>query len=130
MSRLVNPEGLPDAVGFAHAVEASPGRTLYVAGQTGHRADGSIADGLVDQFGQAVANVAACLEGAGFSPETLVRLHIFTTVVEEYRRSLGPIGEAYREVFGRHYPAMALLGVSELFDPVAKVELVATAVME
>ncbi len=130
MSRLINPEGLPDPVGFSHAVEASPGRTLYVAGQAGHRGDGSIAQGLVDQFRQAVANVAACLDRAGYNTESLVRLHIYTTVVEEYRRSLGPIGEAYRQVFGRHYPAMALFGVTELFDPAAKVELVATAVTE
>lgn len=130
MSRLINPEGLPAPVGFAHAVEATTGRTLYVAGQTGHRGDGSIADGLVDQFRQAVENVAACLDEAGFAPDSLVRLHIYTTVVEEYRHALGPIGEAYRDVIGRHYPAMALFGVAELFDPAAKVELVATAVMD
>jgi enamine deaminase RidA (YjgF/YER057c/UK114 family) len=127
---MVNPEGLPQPAGFAHAVEASPGRVLYVAGQTGHRGDGSIDDGLVDQFRQAVANVAACLNEAGFAPDSLVRLHIYTTVVEQYRLSLGPIGEAYRQVFGHHYPAMALFGVSELFDRAAKVELVATAVAE
>lgn len=130
MSRLVNPEGLPAPVGFSHAVEASSGRTLYVAGQAGHRGDGSIDPGLVDQFRQAVANVAACLDQAGFALDSMVRLHIYTTVVEEYRRSLGPIGDAYRQVFGRHFPAMALFGVTELFDPAAKVELVATAVAE
>lgn len=130
MSRLINPDGLPAPVGFAHAVEAFPGRTLYVAGQSGHRGDGTIAPGLVEQFAQAIANVAACLDGAGFPPRTLVRLHIFTTVVEEYRSSLKSIGEAYRQVFGRHYPAMALFGVTELFDPAAKVELVATAVAD
>jgi enamine deaminase RidA (YjgF/YER057c/UK114 family) len=54
-------------------------------------------------------------------------LTIYTTEVDGYRESLGPIGAAYRDVFGRHYPAMALFGVRELFDPEAKIELVAVA---
>lgn len=127
MSRLINPEGLPKPVGFTHAVESSGERTLYVAGQTGHRADGSIAEDLVDQFRQALTNVVTCLEEAGFPPESLVRMVIYTTDVAGYRSQLAAIGRVYREVFGRHYPAMALFGVTELFDPAARVELVATA---
>lgn len=129
MNRLVNPDALPPPIGFSHAVEAAGERVLYVAGQTGHRGDGSLAEGLVDQFRQALVNVATCLEVAGFPPESLVRLVIYTTDVGAYRAELKPLGRAYREVFGRHYPAMALLGVAELFDPAAEVELVATAVM-
>lgn len=128
MNRLVNPAGLPAPVGFSHAVEATGERVLYVAGQTGQREDGSLAGDLVDQFGQALRNVAACMEEAGFPPESLVRMLVYTTDVSAYRAALEPLGKAYREVFGRHYPAMALLGVSELFDPQAQVELVATAV--
>lgn len=127
MNRLRNPDGLPEPVGFSHAVETSGDRTLYVAGQTGHRADGSLPDDLVDQFRQALVNVATCLEEADFPTDSLVRLLIYTTDVSSYRADLKPIGRVYREVFGRHYPAMALFGVTELFDPAAKVELVATA---
>jgi enamine deaminase RidA (YjgF/YER057c/UK114 family) len=127
MNRIFNPDGLPEPVGFSHAVESDGSRVLYVAGQTGHRVDGSIDEDLVDQFRQALAAVARCMQEAGFPPESLARMTIYTTDVAGYRSSLGPIGAAYREVFGRHFPAMALFGVTELFDPAAKVELVCTA---
>lgn len=129
MNRIVDPEGMPPAVGFSHATESTGERVLWVAGQTGHRPDGSIEADMVEQFRQALANVAACLGEAGYPPSSLVRMVIYTTDMAEYRRNLEPIGEAYRDVFGRHYPAMALLGVSELFDPAATVEVVSTAVV-
>ena len=128
MNRHIDPDGLPEPKGFSHAVEATGEKTLYIAGQTGHRADGTIDDGLVDQFRQALANVALCLDEAGFPPGSVVQMHIYTTDVAAYRADLEPIGEAYREVFGRHFPAMALFGVAELFDPAARIELVCTAV--
>ncbi len=128
MIRLLDPDGLPPAVGFSHAVEASGQHILYVAGQTGHRPDGTIDADLVGQFRQAARNVAICLEAAGFTPDSVARILIYTTDVADYRSALEPIGEAYREVFGRHYPAVALFGVAELFDPAARVELVCTAV--
>ena len=130
MNRLINPAGLPEPVGFSHAVAADGSRVLYVAGQTGRRADGSIDDDLVGQFRQALAAVAACMDEAGFPPESLARMVIYTTDVAAYRESLGPIGAVYRELFGRHFPAMALIGAAELFETDAMVELVATAVMD
>ncbi|HSJ36307.1 MAG TPA: RidA family protein [Acidimicrobiia bacterium] len=130
VNRIINPPGLPEPVGFSHAVAAEGSRVLYVSGQTGHRADGSIDDDLLVQFRQALAAVARCMEEAGFPPESLARMVIYTTDVAAYRNSLGPIGSAYREVFGRHFPAMALFGVTELFDPAARIELVATAVTD
>ncbi len=129
MSRLVNPDDLPEPRGFSHAVESDGDRTLWIAGQTGELADGTLPEGLVDQFRQALANVEACLVEAGFPPDSVVRMVIYTTDLGAYRRSLAPLGEAYRQVFGRHYPAMALIGVTELFDPAAKVELLCTAVL-
>ncbi|HJR93389.1 MAG TPA: RidA family protein [Acidimicrobiia bacterium] len=129
MSRLVNPDDLPEPRGFSHAVESDGDRTLWIAGQTGELADGTLPEGLVDQFRQALANVEACLDEAGFPTDSVVRMVIYTTDLGAYRRSLAPLGEAYRQVFGRHYPAMALIGVTELFDPAAKVELLCTAVV-
>jgi enamine deaminase RidA (YjgF/YER057c/UK114 family) len=127
---LVNPESLPPPKGFTHAVVAEGGRTVYLGGQAGHRADGTLAgDDLVGQFDQACANVVAALEAAGAPPEHLVQLLIFVTDVDAYREGLGPIGEAYRKHFGKHYPAMALLGTTELLDPGAKVELVGVALI-
>jgi enamine deaminase RidA (YjgF/YER057c/UK114 family) len=126
---LRNPETLPPPKGFSHAVFPADGRTVYLAGQTGHRADGSLDDGLVDQFDQACANVVEALRAAGGQPAHLVSLTIYTTDLEGYRSSRASIGEAYRRSFGKHYPAMALLGVSGLVDPEAKVELVGVAVV-
>ncbi|HEX2032176.1 MAG TPA: RidA family protein [Actinomycetota bacterium] len=128
--RLVNPDTLPPPVGYAHAVVAAPGRVVALAGQAGHRSDGSLPDsGLVPQFEQAAANVAEALRAAGGRPEHLVQLLIFTTDIEGYRSSLRDVGAAYRTHFGKHYPAMALVGVTELFDAAAVVELVGLAVI-
>jgi enamine deaminase RidA (YjgF/YER057c/UK114 family) len=127
--RNVNPDTLPPPSGYSNATVAAPGRVIYVGGQTGHRADGSIEEGLVEQFDRAAANVAEAVRASGGSPDHVVRMVIYVTDLETYRRSLGPIGEAYRRHFGKHYPAMALIGVSELFDRRARVELVATAVV-
>jgi enamine deaminase RidA (YjgF/YER057c/UK114 family) len=117
------------ARGFSHGMVTAEGRTLHIAGQTGHYPDSSIDRGLVDQFTQACRSVAHVIEKAGGTPEDLVSMTIYTTDVAGYRANLGPIGEAYRSVFGKHFPPMALLGVAELFDPRALVELVAVAVV-
>jgi enamine deaminase RidA (YjgF/YER057c/UK114 family) len=127
---MVNPPGLPKPSGFSHAVVAAAGRTVYLAGQTGHRQDGTLAgDGLVDQFDQALANVVQALEGAGASPEHLVRVHIYVTDAADYRERARLLGEAWRRHLGRHFPAVALFQVAGLFDPAARVELVGTAVV-
>ncbi|HSK07490.1 MAG TPA: RidA family protein [Acidimicrobiia bacterium] len=127
--RFLNPEGLPAARGFSHGAIPTGGNTLYIAGQTGHRQDLTLDPGLVDQFGQACRSVAQVIAAAGGGPTDLVSMTIYTTDLPGYRESLEPIGVAYREVFGRHYPPMALIGVSELFDPEALVELVCVAVI-
>ena len=130
MSHLfVNPPELPEAIGFSHAAIVEPGRIVFLAGQAGHRADGTISEDLLEQFAQSCRNVAAALEGAGASTTDLVNLHIFVTDLTAYRSLRRQLGEVYREVFDRHYPPMALFGVGALFDPVAKVELVGTAVI-
>lgn len=127
---IVNPPSLPAPVGYAHAVVAAPGRTIYLGGQAGHRADGSLAgEGIVEQFDQACANVVEALAAAGGRPEHMVSMQIFVTDVDEYVGSLGVIGEAYRRHFGKHYPAMGLFGVTRLFDADIKVEVACTAVV-
>jgi enamine deaminase RidA (YjgF/YER057c/UK114 family) len=124
-----NPETLPPAQGFSHAVIAQAGRTVYLAGQTAQQIDGTILGStLAEQFDVAGGNVVKALEAAGAHPRDLVSMQIFVTDIDEYQRTSKQIGEAYRRHFGRHYPAMALLEVSRLFDPKAKVELMAIAV--
>jgi enamine deaminase RidA (YjgF/YER057c/UK114 family) len=123
-------EGLPPSSGFAHAVVAAPGRTVYLGGQTAHGPDGRLAaGGIVEQFSAAAANVVRALDGASGAPSDLVSMQIYVTDVRAYKASLEQIGRAYRAHFGTHYPAIALFEVSSLFDPEALVELVAIAVV-
>jgi enamine deaminase RidA (YjgF/YER057c/UK114 family) len=131
MSRhhLFDPDGMAPAVGFSYGAVSAGGKLLHIAGLTGHLSDGSIADDLVEQFGAACESVAKVIDAAGGDPSDLVSMTIYTTDIDGYRRRLGAIGEAYRAVFGRHYPPMALFGISELFDPNALVELVCVAVV-
>jgi enamine deaminase RidA (YjgF/YER057c/UK114 family) len=127
---IVTVPGLAEPVGFAHAVVAAPGRTIYLGGQTAQGADGAIVgETIVEQFDVAAGNVTAALTAAGATPDHLVSLVIYTTAVAEYRAALRELGPVWREHFGRHYPAVALLGVAELFDAAAKIELVGTAVI-
>ena len=122
---------LAPPVGYAHAVVGAPGgRAVYLGGQTALAPDGTIrGDTLVEQFDVAARNVLAALQAAGGEPKDLVQMLVFVTDVAEYKASLRELGDLWRRRFGRRYPAMALLGVSALFDDAAKVELVATAVI-
>lgn len=127
--RQINPEALLPPVGFSHAVLAAPGRTLHLGGQTGHRGDGSLDDGIVAQFAQALRNLVTVLGAAGAAVEDVVSMQLYVTDVAAYRAAPEELGRVYREVLGRHFPAMALFGVTELYDPDALVEIVATAVI-
>ena len=128
--QFLNPDNMSPPVGFSHVAVTAPGRLVFVAGQTAHQADGTLAGAtLPEQFAAAVENVAAALTAAGATPADLVQLHIYTTDVDGYRAASKAIGAAYRAVFGPHYPPMALFGVTRLYDPAALVELVATAVI-
>ena len=126
---LFNPGGMPPASGFSYGAISAEGRLLHIAGLTGHKADESIVESIVEQFSQACRNVAKVIEDAGGEPSDLVSMTIYTSSIEEYRSHLKEIGTRYREVFGKHYPPMALFGISELFDSRAKVELACVAVV-
>ena len=126
---IVTAPDLAPPVGYAHAVVAS-GRTVFLGGQTALGRDGTIqGDTFVEQFDVAAGNVVAALRAAGGTPEDLVQVVLFVTDVAEYKASLRELGEVWKRHFGRRYPAMALLGITALFDEAAKVELVATAVI-
>lgn len=130
MNRIVTSGELAKPVGFAHAVVAGPGRTIYLGGQTAQGRDGAIVGAtLLEQFDVAAANVVHALRAAGAEPADLVSLVVYTTAVHEYRACLRELGELYRRHFGRHYPAMALFGVTALMDPEALIELLGIAVV-
>lgn len=125
---LHNPPELGPPIGFSHA--AAAGGLVVLGGQVGCDSSGRItAPGdMVAQFRQAIRNVAAALHAAGSSPQQALKLTYFVTDLETYRANLRAIGVAYREVFGRHYPAASLFEVKALFDPQALVEIECVAV--
>src|SRR4029453_10629753 len=127
--RIVRGPGLPEPRGDAHAVGGEPGTLVYPGGQTAQGSDGAIRGRtVVEQFDVAAGNVVAALAAAGGQPEHLVSVTIYVTGVAGARASVGELGGVYRRHLGRHYPAMAVLGVSALFDDAAKIELVGVAV--
>lgn len=128
--QLVNPETMAPATGFAHAVVPVDGRTVYLAGQTASDITGAIVGDTFDQqYDLALWNVVEALTAAGGEPTDIVSLVVYTTTMAEYRSGLSAVGAAHRKHLGKHFPAMAMLGVTELFDPVATVEIIATAVI-
>jgi enamine deaminase RidA (YjgF/YER057c/UK114 family) len=128
MSQLINAPQLAAPVGFSHAVRA--GETVYLAGQTALSPAGEIVgETMAAQFDVAAGNLITALRAAGGQAADLVSLQVFVTDVAEYRAALPDLGEVWRRHFGRRYPAMGLFGVSALFDPPAKVELMGVAVL-
>jgi enamine deaminase RidA (YjgF/YER057c/UK114 family) len=127
---VVTAPGLAPPTGFAHAVVPAAGSVVYLGGQTAQGPHGAIVGtSMVEQFDVAAGNVVTALTAAGGRPEHLVSLLIYVTDMAQYRSSLGELKPVYRKHFGRHFPAIALLGVAELFDPDALVELLGTAVV-
>ena len=120
--RIVNPPELAPPSGFSYAVVSS-GTIVHLAGQIG------AGDTLVEQFDSAAGNLLTALRAAGGQPDDLVSLQVFVTDVSAYKDSLPGLGKVWRRHFGQHYPAMGLFGVTELFDPEAKVELMGVAVL-
>jgi enamine deaminase RidA (YjgF/YER057c/UK114 family) len=128
--QTVLPEGWPRPKGYANGMVAR-GRTVYVAGQVAwNPQEQMVADDVPGQFDQALANVIAVVRAAGGEPRDIVRLTIYVTDLDGYRDNAAAIGAAYRERMGKHFPAMALVGVAGLVETGAKVEIEGTAVLE
>lgn len=127
---MIEPDGLPRARGYSHVVSAEPGRSVWVAGQIATDDTGAVVgETFTQQFDRALANVVLALAGADAEPHHVVSMQIFTTDVGAYLAAAPELGSAYRAHMGKHYPAIALLGVSALVDPAALVEIMATAVV-
>ena len=125
----IDPPELGTPRGYSNGIVVPPGRRLlFVAGQIGWDGAQRLASGgLVAQFRQALANVLAVVRAAGGSAEDVARLTIYVADRAEYSAARGEIGTCYRELMGRHYPAMALVEVSALLEEGARVEIEATA---
>ena len=123
------PPSWPRPKGYANGI-AARGRLVVTAGVIGWSAEERFeADDLPGQFRQTLANILAILAEGGAGPEHIVRMTWYVTDIGEYRSSLAEIGAAWRELIGRQYPAMAVIGVSALVEPKAKIEIEATAVV-
>jgi len=116
--RLHNPPTLMKAAGFSHGAEARGGRLLFFAGQVAKDKDGqTVGPGdLVAQFRQVCENLKTVVTAAGGGLTDVVKLTIYVLDVEAYKRQAKAIGQVYREYFGRHFPAMTLVGARDLYD--------------
>lgn len=129
--RPINPEELGAPRGYSNGILTPPGaRLLFVAGQVGWNEEQQlVGNGFAEQFARALANVVTVVREAGGDPEHLARLTIYVVDHHEYLAALKEIGDAYRGIMGRHYPAMALVEVAALLEPGAKVEIEGTAAL-
>lgn len=126
---FIQPAGFAPPRGYANGV-AARGRALYVGGQIGWGPDQTFAtDDFVGQFATTLDNVLAVVTAAGGGPEDVVKMTVYVTDLDVYRDAGPGLKEVWRERFGRHYPAMALVGVAGLVEPRAKVEIEAIAVL-
>jgi enamine deaminase RidA (YjgF/YER057c/UK114 family) len=126
---FLNPRTWKPARGYANGVAAS-GRTLFLGGAIGWNGQQEFeTDDFVGQVAQALRNIVEILGEGGAGPEHLVRLTWYVTSRDEYLANLAEMGAAYRDIIGRHFPAMTLVQVVALVEQRAKVEIEATAVV-
>jgi enamine deaminase RidA (YjgF/YER057c/UK114 family) len=127
--KALNPPGWPRPKGYANGVSAR-GRTIVTAGVVGwNDREEFEAEDLVGQFRQILVNTLAILAEDGAGPEHIVRMTWYVTDMAEYRAGLKEIGAVYRALIGKHFPAMAALGVTALVEPKARIEIETVAVV-
>jgi enamine deaminase RidA (YjgF/YER057c/UK114 family) len=123
------PPGWPRPKGYANGVSAQ-GRVIVTAGVVGWNEQEQFAsEDMVSQFRQILRNILAILAADGAGPEHIIRMTWYVTDIPEYRFSLTKIGAVYRELIGKHFPAMAVVGVTALVEPKAKIEIETIAVV-
>src|SRR5690349_16344841 len=127
-AQVLQPSGWPAPKGYANGM-AAEGRIVVTGGVIGWDSQERLAKGFVAQVRQTLANIAAILAAGDARPEHLVRLTWYVVDIEEYLANLKELGPIYREIFGSHYPAMALVQVVRLVEKAARVEIEATAVV-
>ena len=115
--------------GYSNAIAVKGGTTVYIAGQVGWRNGTWETKDFAGQFRQAIANILEALAQANGGPEHIVRLTWYVVDRDAYLASLKSVGEAYRELMGKHYPTMSVVQVSGLVEAQALLEIEATAVI-
>jgi enamine deaminase RidA (YjgF/YER057c/UK114 family) len=130
MNKALEPAGWAPPVGYANGRISAPGRIVFVAGQVGWDEQQRFRSADIgDQFEQALRNIVAVLALAGGNATHICRMTAYCTEKAEYLAARPRLGQAWRRVMGRHYPAMTMVFVSALLDEGAKIELEATAVV-
>ena len=125
---VLRPQGWPQPKGYSDGM-AARGRLIVTGGCVGWDASGKFAEGLAAQTKQTLQNIVAIIAEAGAEPRHIVRLTWYVTDIENYLALQHEIGAAYREVIGKHFPAMAVVQVVRLVEKQALVEIEATAVL-
>src|SRR5215471_1041098 len=120
--RPLQPKGWPRPSGYSDGMTAK-GRFVLTGGVVGWDVAGNFPNGFIAQARQAFSNIVAILAEGGAGPEHLVRLTWYVVDLDEYRASLRELGGAYREIFGKHFPAMAVVEVRGLVEPRARLEI-------
>ncbi|MBI1778024.1 MAG: RidA family protein [Proteobacteria bacterium] len=127
--QVINPPGWPTPRGYSNAI-AGQGRLVFVGGQIGWTPEGQWqTDDFIGQLRQTLLNTVAVLDAAGARPEHIARMTWYVLDKREYLSRLAEVGACWREVLGRHYPAIALLQVSGLVEDRAKIEIETTALI-
>ena len=129
MHQILQPEGWAKPIGYANGVAAN-GRQIFVGGQIGWNGQCQFeTDDFVGQVKQTLQNIVAVLAEAGAGPQHITTMTWYFTDKAEYLGNLKGIGQAYREVIGKHFPAIAALQVVALVEDRARIEIQATAVI-
>jgi enamine deaminase RidA (YjgF/YER057c/UK114 family) len=128
--QILNPPGWDAPIGYSNGIVVDSGRLVFIAGQVGWNSQQQFASGqIVPQFEQALRNVLTVLEQAGGRPEHICRITAYCCDKPAYLAARPQLGEIWRRLMGRNYPAMSMIFVADLLDSPGKIELEATAVL-
>jgi enamine deaminase RidA (YjgF/YER057c/UK114 family) len=129
---LINPKGLESPVGYTHVAKITGGAVVHIAGQAPFDEQGQVVGkgNFVAQFTQVMKNLKTAIEAAGGRPNQYAVLTIYITNLEAYWNNKKPLGNAYREVFGKFFPAITLVEVKRLYNPDCLIEISGIAVLD
>ncbi|HEX9265237.1 MAG TPA: RidA family protein [Candidatus Binatia bacterium] len=129
---LIDPDGLESPVGYAHVAKVTAGTVVHVAGQAPFDERGQVVGkgDFVAQFRQVMHNLQTAVEAVGGRPNQYAVLTIYVTNLEAYWSNKKPLGAAYREVFGKYFPAITLVEVKRLYNPNCMIEISGMAVVD
>lgn len=130
--QLIDPKGLEAPVGYAHVAKITGGTAVHIAGQAPFDERGQVVGkgDFVAQFTQVMKNLRTAVEAAGGRPNQYAVLTIYITNLEAYWENKKPLGTAYRQIFGKYFPAITLVEVKRLYNPDCMIEISGVAVID